>query len=50
MASFGSANPDNVGSMEVVKVLLEIALSAKSNGAVIQITHRTLVLLEGWCH
>jgi hypothetical protein len=36
--------------MEVVQVLLKIALSAKSDGTVVQITHRALILFGSWRH
>ena len=45
MASLGSANPYNVCAVEVMQVLLEVTLSAKSNGVVVEEAHWALVLL-----
>lgn len=46
VAALGVADPNDIGAVEVVQMLLKITLATKSDRAAVQITHRALVLLS----
>ena len=46
MATLGSADPDDVGSVEVVQMLLKVGLAAELDEVAVQKAHGALVLLE----
>lgn len=46
VAAFSSANPDNIGSVKVVEMFLEVRLASKLDEVAVQEAHRALVLLQ----
>jgi hypothetical protein len=47
MATLGSANPDDVGTVEVVEMLLEVTLASEFDQVAVKEAHGALILLEG---